>query len=744
MNSTKPLPRIAQFLQNISYGDAIGNNVLAIRDTLEKAGYDTEIFAETIDRRLEALGISGIRSVSEYNDDADILICHVSVGWDYMLTMNTLAGRKLFIWHNITPPHFSEAYGETRKASACEKGLNQVHAIRFTPSLCLADSSFNKADLERLGYLCPIHVLPILRAAEEAAAACDEALLSKYRDDGTVNILFTGRITPNKKQQDIIEAFYCYHRFYNPKSRLFLVGSGTSDPAYSKAVKEYPAAIGLDGVIFPGHVSDRQKAAYYSLADVFVCLSEHEGFCVPLLEAMQYRVPVIAYDSSAVAETMGDAGLLLKSKKPMVVAAAINRVMQDAQLRETLVANGQERLALFAPAKIAGKLLAEIAAFERYWKREKTIYFDVTVQRGIDRGTGVQRVEKEELRCFYKADGTYKTVPFYFDEDGRGLFECETGKQIQPHPGDIIYSADLSLKATAANTAWLDRYFRKEGVAVWFLAYDLIPIQFPETCTDKTVLVFSTWLHTAFRYSGIISISRATMQDIQNYLAAHPRLERNKNLRLTWSWIGCDFAGQAGPQKAEAAAPRQEADGPQQTVRLLMVSTVEPRKMYGQLVKAFSLLRGRNKPVRLDIVGREGWKVEETVALINDSPYLNSSLFWHKDGISDGELASLYQQADGVIVASRQEGFGLAVTEGAYYGKPLILRDIPVFREIAGDNAFYFSGYEPEALAAAMEQWIDLFRAGKAPSSAGIHLTTWQEHGEKLLAILTEKQSKKE
>ncbi|MBP5465699.1 MAG: glycosyltransferase, partial [Treponema sp.] len=540
----------------------------------------------------------------------------------------------------------------------------------------------------------------------------------------------------NKKQHDIIESFYCYHRFFNPKSRLFLIGSGTSDPNYAKAVKEYPDAIGLDSVIFPGHISDRQKAAYYTLADVFVCLSEHEGFCVPLLEAMQYKVPIIAFDSSAVPETLGKAGLLLKNKKPMVVAEAINRVMRDAKLRETLVANGLERLSLFAPARIAPMLLAELADFERYWKREKTLYFDVTVQRGIDRGTGVQRVEKEELKGFYTLDHIHKIVPFYFDEDGRGLFECETGKQIQPHSGDIIYSSDLSIMGTAANAALLDRYFKKDGVAVWFLAYDLIPIRFPETCTDKTVRIFRRWLHTAFRYSGIISISQATMQDIQTYLAEHPELERNKNLRLTWSWIGCNFAGQAATQKTV----QLETDGSQQAVRLLMVSTVEPRKMYDQVVKAFNLLKGKNKPVRLDIVGREGWKVEKTVALINDSPYLNTSLFWHKDGISDEELAALYQNADGIIVASRQEGFGLAVTEGAYYGKPLILRDIPVFREIAGDNATYFSGFEPEELADTIEQWLDLFREGKTPSSTGIHLTTWQEHCEKVLAILNEKE----
>lgn len=168
-----------------------------------------------------------------------------------------------------------------------------------------------------------------------------------------------------------------------------------------------------------------------------------------------------------------------------------------------------------------------------------------------------------------------------------------------------------------------------------------------------------------------------------------------------------------------------------------MVSTVEPRKMYDQAVLAFKLLKEKGIDITLDIVGRKGWKVEDTAAMIEGSPYFDTSLFWHKDGISDEELAKLYEKADAVIVASKWEGFGLAVTEGAYYGKPLILRDIPVFHEIAGDNACYFSGYEPADLARAIEEWLPLFRSGKAPASSGIRLTTWQEHTDRVLEILT-------
>ncbi len=740
MSDNNTYPRIVQFLPTITFGDAIGNDVLAINDTLEKAGYTCSIFAGRTDLHLKNNEAVTIKDIKDYHNDADIIIYHVSTYWDYMPKLERLNGRKIFVYHNITPPHFFEKFGDFNKTSECNKGIWQTCSYRLVPSLCLTPSAFNKAALEEIGYLCPIHILPILTEWEkEDDKSSTENLISLYKNDGYVNILFVGRIAPNKKQQDIIDAFYFYHTFINPRSRLFIVGGEEKDSNYYQAITTYPEAIGLDSVIFTGHVSDKQKAAYYRLADVFLCMSEHEGFCVPLLEAMHYKVPIIAYESSAVTETLGGAGLLIKNKKPAVIAEAIDRIQKDAKLRDTLIANGTERLADFAEAKVKSTLLKEISAFVSYHQRKKTIFFDVTVQRSTDAGTGIQRLEKEELKCFYKEESDYKVVPFYFDGKGNGLFECETGKKISPVQGDIIYSPDLSLDDTVVNKKHLDRLYQNGKTKIWFFVHDLIPIHFPETCSEKLIPAFIKWLKIIFRYTGILGNSESTINDIKAYLSKNPNIERNPDLRFGWVWSGCDFSSRFAKstpvKQIEDCAPD---DMQTRTVRLLMVSTVEPRKMYDQAVKAFHLLWDKGLDLRLDIVGREGWKVEETVNLILGSPYLDSKLFWHKGGISDEELDSLYRQADGVIVASKWEGFGLAVTEGAYYGKPLILRDISIFREIAGDHAFYFSGYEPEDLAYAVEDWLPLFKAGKAPSSKGIHLTSWQEHSEKILKILTE------
>ncbi|MCR5622410.1 MAG: glycosyltransferase family 4 protein [Treponema sp.] len=356
--------RIVQLLASLKYGDGIGNDCLAIYRTLKEAGYDTAIYSGNIDDRILERGLQDVKALDKYHDDADILICHIGYRWDYMRKLDRMRGKKILVWHNITPPDLLEEYGDFETASGCRIGLEQLREIKQMPSLCLTSSSYNKRDLEKLGYTCPIHIFPHLAEfSDETEEDFDRELFSRYTSDGCTNILFVGRIVPNKRQQDIIASFYHYHTFINSHSRLFIVGGGDEESAYCRAIKAYPHSLKLDSVIFTGHVSDRQKASYYRLADVFLCMSAHEGFCVPLLEAMHYKVPIVACDSSAVTETLGGAGLIVRMRNVAVVAEAIDRIVTDRKLRDTLVANGMERLADFAEDKVKSVLLKEISAF---------------------------------------------------------------------------------------------------------------------------------------------------------------------------------------------------------------------------------------------------------------------------------------------------------------------------------------------------------------------------------------------
>lgn len=345
---------IIQMLPTISYGDAVGNHVLALDDALKSAGYKTKIFAENIDRRLPR---GTVRKFEEYKDKADnVIIFHLSIGSKMADSLLEYKARVVIVYHNVTPPEFFESYSYQTK-QLCEDGLACVRRLAERPELCMADSQFNKEDLIRMGYKCPIEVLPILIAFDDYEKKPNQSIIEKYRDDGYVNILFTGRIAPNKKQEDLIASFYYYKNYINPKSRLFIVGSLSKGDAYSERLQKYVDELELNDVIFTGHIPFDEILAYYHIADLFLCLSEHEGFCVPLVEAMYFGIPIIAYDSTAVGETLGGSGLLLREKDPRIVAEAINIVISNQDIKKKMLHNERKRLDDFDNERIRHKFM---------------------------------------------------------------------------------------------------------------------------------------------------------------------------------------------------------------------------------------------------------------------------------------------------------------------------------------------------------------------------------------------------
>ena len=351
---------IYQLLPTLSFGDAVSNDTRALGTIIQKMGYRTEIYAENVDARLPK-GTAKSYSKFGHVDKKDIIIYHLATGSKISRELNRYACRKIIIYHNITPPKFFEGYSD-KAARLCDKGYKETRELAAQAEYCIADSEYNKQNLIDMGFTCPIDVLPILVPFEDYEQKPSKEVLARYEKDGWVNLLFTGRIAPNKKQEDVILAFSQYKKYYNPKSRLFLVGASGGMERYHRRLISYINALGVEDVIFPGHIKFDAILAYYKLADVFLCQSEHEGFCGPLLEAMKFNLPIVAYDSSAIAGTLGGSGILMKEKDPVLTAGVINRVVTDSALREKLIAGEQERLAYFANTRIAGE-------FERLLKR---------------------------------------------------------------------------------------------------------------------------------------------------------------------------------------------------------------------------------------------------------------------------------------------------------------------------------------------------------------------------------------
>jgi glycosyltransferase involved in cell wall biosynthesis len=172
--------------------------------------------------------------------------------------------------------------------------------------------------------------------------------------------LFVGRLAPNKAAHDLVKALAAYRRAYDPEARLLLVG-GQGHPLYTEAVRRFVEALGLDGAVeMTGTVSHAELAAAYEASDVFVCLSDHEGFCFPLLEAMHHGLPIVGYDSGAVATTIGNGGLVIRSKTASEVAAAVAKVLMVPGRREVLAAAGRARLADFALDRTAPVMVDQV------------------------------------------------------------------------------------------------------------------------------------------------------------------------------------------------------------------------------------------------------------------------------------------------------------------------------------------------------------------------------------------------
>lgn len=326
---------ILQLLPTLSYGDAIGNDTLALEQLIKKMGYKTGIYAECIDSRIGRGIAKDYKYLPELSEN-DIVIYHLSTGTDLTYLFGNLKCKKVVIYHNITPPYFFQNYNSTVK-KLIESGLESAAWLADKVDYCLAVSEFNKRDLIDMGYKCPIDVLPILIPFEDYDKEPDAETVKKY-SDGYTNILFTGRIAPNKCQEDVIKSFSFYQKYYNTKSRLIFVGTDGSFENYRNKLERYAGLLGVENVIFTGHIKFSEILAFYKVADLFLCQSEHEGFCVPLVEAMYFGIPILAYDCCAIGETLGCGGILLKEKNALETAGMMDYIIRDdyikAKIRE--------------------------------------------------------------------------------------------------------------------------------------------------------------------------------------------------------------------------------------------------------------------------------------------------------------------------------------------------------------------------------------------------------------------------
>jgi len=353
--------RIDQVVPSFAGRDAIGVHVLHVRDTLRAAGYASDIWAMDVlpDMRRQARPLTELPTRTM---PATWLLFHHSIGTPVVDLLCDRAEPLIVDYHNVTPAALVDRWEPALHAELV-LGRDQLAPLAARAFFALADSAYNEQELRASGFR-HTDVVPPLFALESFEVDVDEHVLERLRDgprarQGT-HWLFVGRLAPHKAPHELVKALACYRRLYDPEAVLHLVGNplGTT---YPRALARYVQRLGLaDAVEITGSIGAGELAAYYRAADVFVCASAHEGFCVPVVEAMHLGVPVVAQAAAAVPETVDGGGVVLDDRSPLALAVAVHRVLGDEDVRRRLIRAGRHRAASFALGRSRARLLAAL------------------------------------------------------------------------------------------------------------------------------------------------------------------------------------------------------------------------------------------------------------------------------------------------------------------------------------------------------------------------------------------------
>lgn len=338
---------IHQVVGKSSPGYSVSDYALALQEALQSWGYDSTIFASEVDPGL-GRRVRPLRSYKPQPDD--FLILHYALANEVTDWVKTLDVPLIFCYHNITPSHFFTGVGGTIK-QASQRGKEELDQFAARARLTLAYSQFSAKSLESAGFH-NIHVLPLIMPTALQALTPDNNIQKK---PGT-NLLFVGRIAPNKRCEDILKILYVYRQI-DPQAHLHLVGARRYVPVYASWLNDLVDQYDLqNAVTFTGHVPFAALAAYYRIADVYLSMSEHEGFGIPLVESMRFDLPVIAYDCTAVPEVLGGAGILIKEKRFDVIAELIHQLQTDTALKQKIIEQQRWQVQKFAPEQVIAQM----------------------------------------------------------------------------------------------------------------------------------------------------------------------------------------------------------------------------------------------------------------------------------------------------------------------------------------------------------------------------------------------------
>jgi len=347
--------KIDQLVPAFHQGDAIGDTAFHLKEFFIGQGFSSEIYCLTSDRELEDK--SQPFTSFPKPEPTDVTLLHFALPSPLTQALIKLPSHKVIIYHNITPSLFFEPFSQ-EMVRLSRLGREELVSLVPHVELALADSEFNRQELAGLGFQ-DAQVFPLYVDFSKYKTLLSQFVLDLF-SDGRTNVLFVGRIVPNKKIEDLIKVIFYYKKYISPLIRLIVVGKTASCPKYYQSLVRIADEFYLkpEEIRFTGHIPAEEMFALYRASHVFLSLSEHEGFCLPLVESMVFDLPIIAYNSTAVPYTLDGAGLLINNKRVDYVGELVAVVAQDKSLRKKIIQGQRFRLEKFKKQG-RGKFLLE-------------------------------------------------------------------------------------------------------------------------------------------------------------------------------------------------------------------------------------------------------------------------------------------------------------------------------------------------------------------------------------------------
>ena len=701
---------IHQFHGGSAWGDAITNGLLYTRQLILQLGFPSEIFCQDVAPELAGT----IRSAPTFQDDPGILLLvHFSWGIRYFDWLDGLRCRKILVFHNITPGEYFEEGGDL--ARLADVSWQQLAALRPRITASLANSRYSAAQLGRLGYECPT-VLPLLIDPDTLArGAADEVTGKALRADDAIKILFVGRIVTNKRQDLLLEVVRHLKRDGHSRApHLFLAGGvGTGDP-YGDELAARSRDLGIaDCVSFLGKVSDTELRALYRGCDVFLSLSEHEGFCVPLIEAMAFDLPVVALASSAVSETVGCGGLLLENDDPATVAGIVRTIADEPELRRRLILAGRKNIARFRRDLTLEKLA-------RFLRDEGGIDVTVPISSPLEEAPRAWRLEGP-FDSSYSLAVVNRSLSRALDQQGidMGLLSTEGPGDFPPDPAFLKGAPDIEV------------LWRKgEGMVRPDVGLrNLYPPRVAGMSSATRVLASWGWEESGLQPEWVDEFNRELnlITTVSRYVAD---VLRSNGVRVPIAVVG-NGADACAPPTPRREYPHERGAEP---FRFLHISSGFPRKGIDVLLRAWGRAFSAEDPVCLVIktFPNPHNETKRWLRELKDRFPGHATVEFIDDDVDDAAIAALYRRSDALVAPSRGEGFGLPLAEAMRHGLPVITTRHGGALDFCGeDNAWlidFHYAYADSHLGLFNSAWAEPDEADLVRALKEVHASASAEH----------------